>query len=351
MIQTSECRIEIASAHIIGNKHNEEPLTFSEQPLTIEGEELDELLKSYFLDHFKEPDFQSFAPPEEGELEEHDLYAFAKKVFSGEGEFHTLTKEVARLLYDNSEHPNIKSGELYVVLFRDLVVEDELTDAVGIFKSEIKQYFLQMENNVNLFSLNFDMGINPQKLDKGCLILNLSEATGYRCCVIDKSSRGEEARYWKEHFLNVKPRPDNYHFTQDVMKVTKKFVTSKKMKDAFEMEPTDQADFLNSSVKYFNNNETFNEEEYANEIFKDDNIAQGFQEFRQSYQEANEMPAAEEFDISAQAVKKQSRSLKSVLKLDKNFHVYVHGDRQLIEKGYDEMKGKSFYKIYFDEER
>jgi len=41
---------------------------------------------------------------------------------------------------------------------------------------------------------------------------------------------------------------------------------------------------------------------------------------------------------------------KSVIKLDKNFHIYVHGDRELIEKGYDEAMGKHFYKIYFDVE-
>jgi hypothetical protein len=39
------------------------------------------------------------------------------------------------------------------------------------------------------------------------------------------------------------------------------------------------------------------------------------------------------FSISAEAVKKQSRVFKSVLKLDKNFHIYIHGDKELIERG------------------
>lgn len=42
--------------------------------------------------------------------------------------------------------------------------------------------------------------------------------------------------------------------------------------------------------------------------------------------------------------------LKSVIKLDKNFHIYVHGRRDLIERGFDEEKGKKYYKVYFDEE-
>jgi hypothetical protein len=57
----------------------------------------------------------------------------------------------------------------------------------------------------------------------------------------------------------------------------------------------------------------------------------------------------ESFDISPQAVKKQARIFKSVLKLDKNFHIYIHGDRELIEQGV-EKDGRKFYKIYFTEE-
>jgi len=38
-----------------------------------------------------------------------------------------------------------------------------------------------------------------------------------------------------------------------------------------------------------------------------------------------------------------------VLKLDKNFHIYIHGDRNLIEQG-EEPDGRKFYKIYYEEE-
>jgi hypothetical protein len=48
------------------------------------------------------------------------------------------------------------------------------------------------------------------------------------------------------------------------------------------------------------------------------------------------------------AVKKQARVFKNVIKLDKNFHIYVHGDRNLIERGADE--NGTFYKIYYKEE-
>ena len=58
----------------------------------------------------------------------------------------------------------------------------------------------------------------------------------------------------------------------------------------------------------------------------------------------------EQFDISSSAVKRQSRGLKSVIKLDKNFHIYVHGDRQRIQRGFDEASGLHYYQLFFDDE-
>ncbi|MCB0771369.1 MAG: nucleoid-associated protein, partial [Flavobacteriales bacterium] len=62
-----------------------------------------------------------------------------------------------------------------------------------------------------------------------------------------------------------------------------------------------------------------------------------------------EVDIQDNFEISAQAVKRQARIFKSVLKLDKNFHIYIHGDRNKIEHGVDES-GRKFYKIYYEQE-
>ena len=75
-----------------------------------------------------------------------------------------------------------------------------------------------------------------------------------------------------------------------------------------------------------------------------------FNKFKDGYIREKELDIATEFAISPNAVKKQARVFKSVLKLDRNFHIYIHGDKSLIEQGYDERTGKKYYKIYFDEE-
>lgn len=43
-------------------------------------------------------------------------------------------------------------------------------------------------------------------------------------------------------------------------------------------------------------------------------------------------------------------NLKSVIKLDKNFHIYIHGSHDLIHQGIDPDTGKKFYKIFYDNE-
>ena len=80
-----------------------------------------------------------------------------------------------------------------------------------------------------------------------------------------------------------------------------------------------------------------------------DNIIQSFRQFDENYRLENKVELADNFAISDQAVKKQARVFKSVLKLDRNFHIYIHGDKELIEHGVDE-NGRKFYKIYYENE-
>lgn len=49
-------------------------------------------------------------------------------------------------------------------------------------------------------------------------------------------------------------------------------------------------------------------------------------------------------------LKDEKRYFKHVLKLDKNFHVYIHGQKKYIEKGYDSDRDMNYYKLYFLEE-
>jgi hypothetical protein len=162
------------------------------------------------------------------------------------------------------------------------------------------------------------------------------------------SQRSGDAQYWKEHFLNIQPISNDYHNTKDFLSIAKDFVTKQLVTD-FEVSKADQIDFLNRSVNYFKHNETFEKEDFVEAVFQDKGIIESFNSFDETYRIENDIQMNDSFEISAMAVKKQARIFKSVLKLDKNFHIYIHGDRELIEQGVDN-DGRKFYKIYFDEE-
>ena len=121
------------------------------------------------------------------------------------------------------------------------------------------------------------------------------------------------------------------------------------MDEDFNVEKTDKIDILNRSVEYFKTNESFNKADFEETVFQSEEVINSFRSYDSSYRESNEIEVKDEFDISDQAVKKQSKFFKSILKLDKNFHVYIHGNKDMIERGV-ESDGRKFYKIYFEKE-
>jgi hypothetical protein len=132
------------------------------------------------------------------------------------------------------------------------------------------------------------------------------------------------------------------------MTLTKNFITEQ-IPAEYEVSKADQIDYLNRSVDYFKKHDNFEKEEFAKEVFQSKEVINSFNSFDELYSQTNQIEVNDSFAISPQAVKKQARVFKSVLKLDKNFHIYIHGDKELIEQGV-EQDGRKFYKIYYTDE-
>ena len=182
-----------------------------------------------------------------------------------------------------------------------------------------------------------------------CLIFNTRKENGFLISVVDNTNKSSEAQYWKDDFLGIKTIKNDFHQTNEFLGIAKQFVT-KQLDENFEVSKADKIDYLNRSVDYFKNSETFNKQEFEKQVFGDENLIESFQKFNQTYRQENEVELADNFKISSQAVEKQSRIFKSVLKLDRNFDIYIHGDKNLIEKG-TEKDGRKYYKIYYQEEK
>lgn len=331
------------SIHQVGNKSNEEPINFSNQPVEISGEGLNDVLQHYFFNSFEGEEFYNFTFSG-GDLSLNPLYQFTTSIFDDDLPFHENSKKIAQYLYDVALHPNIKSGDLFVVKFSNLRLNDQLVEAIGLFKSENKHAFLTLEKQ----QIQHNKGIHVEKLDKGCIVFNRDKEDGYRIAIVDKSNRLTEAQYWKDTFLNLKARNDGFQNTKAFLSIAKSYVKDQ-ITEEFQLEKADQLDLLNRSVEYFKQNESFNKQEFEESVFQNEEVISSFREFDNNYRAEHEIQIRDEFEISNQAVKKQSRFFKSILKLDKNFHVYIHGDRSKIERGED-ADGRKFYKIYYEKE-
>ncbi|MFN8250868.1 MAG: nucleoid-associated protein [Ferruginibacter sp.] len=350
MIFYTEAALQQLSIHKTGNKLLDEPLTLSEQPLLVLDETLQQLLLQYFLQPFEKVNEVYRLHHAAGDIALNEVYSFATKIFADTDNFHAGSKQLATHLYNCASHPKIKSGELYIAYFTSLQIEGENHEAIGIFKSESKEPYITVEQHPQGFNLGYEPeAINIKKLDKGCLIFNTEKAEGYKVAVIDQTNRNE-AQYWIDEFLQLKIRNDNFTQTQQVLSVYKTFVTEK-MDEAFDMERTDKIDLLNRSIKYFKENENFDLDNFGMEVIGNE---QGFKLFKQYKEEQSQQldtPLPDQFAIHNQAVRRQARIFKSVLKLDKNFHIYIHGNNELIEKGFDAERNMNYYKVYFREEK
>ncbi|RZK93115.1 MAG: nucleoid-associated protein [Pedobacter sp.] len=350
MVSFFESNLAELSVHRVGNKANEEYYALSDNSMHVQDEMLNQLLKQYFLSPFqKVNDVYRFTHPN-NDLNSNEIYRLAAEIFAHGDTFHENSKNIATYLFEVADHPKIKGGELYVGYFENVQIEGELHDAIGIFRSENKESYIKVFPEQNGFSISYEQeGININKLDKGCLIFKTDAVEGYKVVVIDPTSRSSDAAYWKDQFLMLKIRNDNFNQTQNVMDVYKNFVTEK-LDQNFDVEKTDKIDLLNRSMKYFKEKETFDMDEFATEVIANQEGIDLFKSYKQSYEEEFDTEIADSFDISNAAVKKQAKDFKTILKLDKNFHVYIHGNKELIEKDYDAEKGMNCYKLYFKEE-
>lgn len=346
MVINEAAVIRQISLHVVGNKAQEEGMILSARPLFV-SEMISNLLSRYFLGQFRSAERYHFY--HENTLSLNEVYTYASAIFENPDTLQEQSVYLAKCLYENSIHPKIKGGEFYVVYFEACGTGGGTFDAVGLFKSENKETFLKVYPSGDGFEVESQQGININKLDKGCLIFNAGKEEGYTVAVVDNTNKGNEALYWIDDFLRLRQKNDEYHKTQNLLSLCKSFIT-KEFPAQFEVSKADQAEMLNKSASFFKEKERFNMDEFTHEVIAQPDVVSCFNSYKESYAREREMEIPHDFNLSDAAVKKQNRIFKSVIKLDKNFHIYVHGNNRFLQKGFDEETGMHYYQLFFKEE-
>ncbi|MDR1761142.1 MAG: nucleoid-associated protein [Bacteroidales bacterium] len=347
MINHSQSHIERIAIHKVGSKHEGQGFELSESEFEVQDEATHDVLYTFFLNPFKTLDMYQFnldTPSSDNSA----LHCITR-IFETPVRFFEESKKLAELLYDTSCYEETKPGELYIVLFRNCEFNEELCNAIGIFKSERKDTFIRVYQNGGNFDIDhYNDGINVKKMDKGCLIFNTNQETGYAIKLID-NTKATERPYWTDYFLNIKPVADNYFTTNNFLQICKEF-SENVLTDKNNIERNEQIGFMNNSYNYFKNNEFYDEIDFKKTVLQNPEIIESFDEFKHDFEQAYEIPARTEFEISPDAVKKSKKYVRSIIKLDKNFHIYVHSKPDYIEKGFDDNRKMKYYRVFFEEE-
>ena len=336
---------EQSSTHHDLDMPDEQGYILSENEIAIDKEHHD-IMRDFFLNTFKAKEYYNLWS-ETDTLSENVIYRCVSDIFDDIDSFRQQSGMIVEHMYNQSED-RTQIGHVFVVLFHDLEVDGCKTDAVGIFKMETRTPFLKIGYNQEYgFAIGYDEGVNLNKVEQGCLIFNTEREKGYLVAVSE--GLGRNSRYWIDRMLCAMQRKDEYYQTQNTIAICKDFVTKQLPKD-YEVSKADQAALLNKTKEYFEENTAFDMENFTREVLPDKQVADDFKSFTRQYSDELELKTDEGFHISEGAVKKQSRMFRSVIKLDKNFHVYVHGNSKFIEKGFDQEAEMQYYRLFFKEE-
>ena len=344
MIKFNDIQYEDMVVHRVGNKHRAER-NFESRTVYGADEHLIDSLLYYFIRPFKRVQ-EHYRFRHSTDLQYNEVYGFVSAIFEEPSRLLPESVNILQHLYRQSDHPNIKTGELYIVHFTDVQIDDELVDAIGIFKSERKNGFLKVNEESDRLRIRRQEGINIEKLDKGCLVFNVDKEEGYLVMTVDNNSY--DADYWPHHFLNVDFVRDESFHTRSYLELCNAF-SKEVIVPAHDKQ--EQIKFLSDSVDYFSTRERFDFDEFTENIVPSGEIKEEFK----SYQKDFALDGVEQFDISQSALKTAKRKIKDTIKLDTNMQIKLdfnnpEASRRFLERGYDEQKGMHFYKVYFNDE-
>jgi hypothetical protein len=350
MINLFNAHIENLSIHRVGNKSRNEAIFLSETPYGL-NDEIMPLLKEYFFKPFREKEENYYQFAHEVDLEYNEMFNLATEAFLNPSSIHAISKKITQHLFEQSNHPHIKNGEVYVTYFTNVSIDNNVVDAIGIFKSEIKTDFLQFEENGNNLEMILQQGINLNKQDKGCIIFNYKKEEGYKILTVD--SNRYDARYWLEHFLSVDVFQDENFMTKKYLQFCKDFA-----KDVVLPAEDKQQEvlFMNRAVNHFAKNDEFEETAFLNEVMQNPEFIPEFKNYKVDKGAKYSIEDVSNFPIANAAVTDARKKMKNVIDLDTNIQIKLdfinpESAEKFVEKGWDEEKQMYYYLVYFNKEQ
>lgn len=344
-VSFNEARLATLALAKVGNPLRNEPLLTSKALCQFDDDEA-ELLTACFLKSFKSLELHQLKGSRGPGS--NPLFEYASAVFSNPGQLLSASAEIAKHLYAKSHHPNIKSGDLCTSLVEGIIVKGQATQGLCIIKSENKVPFLQVAEHNGDLVLTTQQGIYPDKIDKGCLVINHGEDDGFVVYLFDKSGN---THFWNRDFAGAVPVRDEDYLTRRFGQLCVDFAQRGLPEGANEERRMAVA---GKAIDYLSENKEFELSDFEQSL-EDPELIDQFTHFRKNYGEETGTVLEDQFGVSAAEARKAKRKLKGRLKLDTGAELrfssaFIDQAENLLERGYDEEKGMNYLKIYFDKQ-
>lgn len=326
--------IKAAVVQRVGNKSKEDGVAFSDSLCQMGG--VEEYLLSVIKASFKLDDWKRFYYIDD--LKMNPAFRFVSKIFEDETAIVKQANNLARHLYEQSIHPNIKIGEFYVVLLDGCEVDGVETNAIGLFKSEIHETVLTVKMENNRLVLSPEMGMSLKKLEKGCIVFNVEKELGYKVAVVDNTGSNTDAHYWVDNFLHVCNCEDDYHQTERLAELCRGFVEK-----VSEQSAVDGVIIAKKATEVLKTTETLAVADLADVICQNEEQKDEFEAYRKRFEEENGA-LNDEVVLVKMAVNYKPVSRMNVLKIGTDFEVKVLNPEARIETGED--KNGKWWKLY-----
>ncbi len=347
MINRNKATITKFIIHKVGNKFNDTKNAFSEDVVTFDQDSY-ELMLPFLLRGFTSAT-QSYRFNHHSNVALNEINTYSTQLLNDDENFIEVSQHIVTHLYEQSNSSLIKTGDVLIALFEGVEYNEITTNAIGIFKIENRSNFFQTFLENNSYDILVQKGINSKKIDKGCLILNQTDAEGKIVFSLDNNSY--DAQYWVNHFLNIKYADDTNQHTQNYIELCKDF-SSEIIKTKFGEQ--ERNTFLAKSIDYFKENEIVSIDRFKEEVLEEAQI-ELFEDYKKEFEGDNNIVIRNQFDVSERVLNKEKRKIKTEIKLDTNIQIKLDIDApdasaEYLERGYDDDKKMHYYKVFFNAE-
>lgn len=167
----------------------------------------------------------------------------------------------------------------------------------------------------------------------------MEKEKGYKVVVVDNTLSNKDAHYWVDNFLHVRNCDDDYHQTERLTEMCKKFVEK-----VSEQSAVDGAIIAKKATELLKSEEKLTVDNLPELLCQNDEQKVEFAAYRKSFEEENGA-LNDEVVLVKKAVNYKPVTRMNTLRIGDEFEVKVLNPEARMAQGSDDM-GK-FWKLYY----